>query len=152
MSASQNPASDFKYRHSLPVQIRFNDVDIFGHLNNSVYLQFCDLGKLRYFEAVLGTDFQNSGLAVVVANINCDFFSPAFMDEDLQVFTVCEHIGCKSMKLRQRVVAVASGDVKCEVRTVMVGFSPKTLTSAEIPADVRAAFEAFEGRKFSIEA
>ena len=28
------------YRHVLPLQIRFNDVDKFGHVNNTVYFQF----------------------------------------------------------------------------------------------------------------
>ena len=28
-------ADDMKFRHTLPVQIRFNDVDQYGHMNNS---------------------------------------------------------------------------------------------------------------------
>ena len=42
------------FRHSIPVQLRFNDIDILGHLNNSVYFTLFDLGKTRYFEAVHG--------------------------------------------------------------------------------------------------
>ena len=30
------------FRHVLPIQIRFNDVDKFGHVNNTVYFQFYD--------------------------------------------------------------------------------------------------------------
>ncbi|MDE7468248.1 MAG: acyl-CoA thioesterase [Muribaculaceae bacterium] len=135
----------FDFKHSLPVQLRFNDVDIFGHVNNSVYLQFLDLGKLRYFDAVLGTDFSKSGLGIVVANINCDFFAPTFMNEELVVDTQCEHIGQKSMKLLQRIVAPATGSIKCVAHTIMVGFDLKTMTSAAIPDDVRKKFEAYEG-------
>ena len=32
-----------RFRHILPIQIRFNDVDKFGHVNNTVYFQFYDL-------------------------------------------------------------------------------------------------------------
>ena len=28
---------EIKFRHTMPVQIRFSDVDQFGHVNNSVY-------------------------------------------------------------------------------------------------------------------
>ena len=40
------------FHHTLPLQLRFNDVDLLGHVNNSVYFAFYDLGKSRYFEAV----------------------------------------------------------------------------------------------------
>lgn len=137
------------YRHSLPVQLRFNDVDMFGHVNNTVYLQFFDLGKLRYFEQVLGKDFMRSGLAVVIVNINCDFCAPSFINEDLSVLTQVTHIGEKSLTLGQRVVN-AAGDVKCICRTVMAGFDPATLQSAPIPGFARAAFEKFEDTSFAL--
>ena len=40
------------FRHTLPLQLRFNDIDLLGHVNNSVYFSFYDLGKARYFETV----------------------------------------------------------------------------------------------------
>ncbi len=35
-------AEDIKFRHTMPVQIRFSDVDQFGHMNNSVYFSLYD--------------------------------------------------------------------------------------------------------------
>ena len=32
------------FRHTLPLQLRFNDIDLLGHVNNSVYFSFYDLG------------------------------------------------------------------------------------------------------------
>ena len=32
-----------KFKHSVPVQLRFNDADALGHVNNSVYFTFYDL-------------------------------------------------------------------------------------------------------------
>ncbi|MDE6301343.1 MAG: acyl-CoA thioesterase [Muribaculaceae bacterium] len=149
MSSQKVPEAENPFRHKIEVQLRFNDVDIFGHVNNSVYLQFFDLGKLRYFETVLGADFQKSGLAVVVANINCDFFSPAFMNEALAVLTQCERIGEKSMILHQRIINLETDEVKCVARTVMVGFDPATLKSAAIPDVLTSQFEHFENRKMT---
>jgi len=36
------------YRHVLPLQIRFNDVDKFGHVNNTVYFQFYDTASIHF--------------------------------------------------------------------------------------------------------
>lgn len=38
---------DMKFRHTLPVQIRFSDVDQYGHMNNSSYFSLYDLAKTR---------------------------------------------------------------------------------------------------------
>ena len=43
---------DFEFHHTLPIQLRFNDVDKFGHVNNTVYFSFYDLGKTDYFASV----------------------------------------------------------------------------------------------------
>ena len=47
------------YRHVLPLQIRFNDVDKFGHVNNTVYFQFYDTAKTDYIATVCkGVDLE----------------------------------------------------------------------------------------------
>ena len=44
---------NIKYHHQLPIQLRFNDVDRYGHVNNNAYFSFYDLGKVDYFNLVL---------------------------------------------------------------------------------------------------
>lgn len=56
------------YRHILPIQIRFNDVDKFGHVNNTVYFQFYDTAKTEYFATVC-EDVDWERVAIVVAKI-----------------------------------------------------------------------------------
>lgn len=47
------------FHHTLPIQLRFNDVDKFGHVNNTVYFSFYDLGKTEYFASVCpGVDWE----------------------------------------------------------------------------------------------
>lgn len=65
------------FRHVLPIQIRFSDVDQFGHMNNSVYFSLYDLAKTTYFRDVFGEQDWNK-MAVVVANINANFLAPVF--------------------------------------------------------------------------
>ena len=45
---------DFKFKHVMPAQIRFSDVDQFGHVNNSVYFSLYDLAKTTYIKEALG--------------------------------------------------------------------------------------------------
>ena len=41
-----------EFRNVVPLQIRFNDVDKFGHVNNTIYFQFYDSGKTDYVSTV----------------------------------------------------------------------------------------------------
>lgn len=55
----QIPPTD-AFRHRIPLQIRFNDIDLLGHVNNTVYFSFYDTGKARYMEAVRMSVFVSS--------------------------------------------------------------------------------------------
>lgn len=140
------PQPLFDFRHRTPVQTRFNDVDIFGHLNNSVYLQFADLAKMRYFLQFMGGRFDPKTLGMVVANINCDFYHPAYLTESLEVLTAVASISTSSLIMEQRIVNT-DGQVKCIVRTVMVSFDPATATSVPIEEHWRTDISNYEGRK-----
>lgn len=148
--ASSNPrvpqAPD--YYHVIDLQIRFNDIDILGHINNSVYLSFFDLGKAEYFVTALGQKMEIGKVGVAIVNINANFFAPSYFDEPLQVATAIVAMSKHSFTLDQRIFNPATGVVKCVARTVMAGFDPITATSQPIPDDFRRRAEAFEHKQF----
>ena len=136
-------AEDIKFRHTMPVQIRFSDVDQFGHMNNSVYFSLYDLAKTTYIKDVLGSaDW--SKLAIVVANINANFFMPVFFSDHLVIETAVVHLGHKSFTLLQRAVTTDTHEVKCECRTVMVGYDLATKEPKLISEDYKEAICRYE--------
>lgn len=141
------PVPEFPFRHEVPLQIRFNDIDLLGHLNNAVYIQFFDLGKSRYFQDVMpeGVDWRH--INIVVANINCDFFAPTYITEPIAVLTTITHMGEKSFALEQRIVNSDNSEVKCIAKTIMVGFDMTTGKSAPIDPKWVEALERYEQRK-----
>lgn len=141
------PAPAYPFRHSLEAQLRFNDVDIFGHINNSVYLQLLDLAKVRYFEAVLGAPVDWHDATVVVVNINASFYSPAYFEEPLTVLTSVGKISIHSFILEQRIINPSTGDVKCTAQTVMAGFDPRSASGIPVPGNWVDALMGFEERQ-----
>lgn len=133
------------FRHHMPLQMRFNDIDLLGHLNNSVYFTFMDLAKVRYFQDVLGDELTFKGHTVVIVNVNCDFCAPTFFDDEIEVETAIVAIGDRSLTLEQRVFSPADGRVRCRCRTIMSGFDTKTMTSVPISEEWRKAIHAYEG-------
>lgn len=135
------------FRHRVPVQMRFADIDILGHVNNGAYLQYMDLAKVRYFSEILGDTLDWHKETLVVANINCSFVAPTFWGEEITVETALESMSIHSLILVQRVVD-ANGNEKCRCRAVMVGFDPRNSTSLELPDTWRRRFSEFECRQF----
>ena len=132
------------FNHSYPLQLRFNDIDALGHVNNSVYFTFYDLGKSRYFEAVKKMSIDWRKADVVIANVNADFLSPIYSYEQVAVETCCLEIGNRSFRLMQRIVNTETGEVKGVCRTIMVGFDVAAGVSAPISDEWKEAICHFE--------
>ena len=134
-----------KFKHSMPAQIRFSDVDQFGHVNNSVYFQLYDLAKTTYFKDVMGMTEWND-VVVVVANINANFLMPIFFSDSIGIETTTIQLGNKSFTLLQRAVVKGSGEVKCECRTTLVMYDLLTKEPTPIPDHYKNAICEFEGK------
>lgn len=132
-----------KYR--MPAQIRWSDVDQFGHVNNSVYFSLYDLAKTSYLRDVVGVK-SFSDYAIVVANINANFFIPIFFNEEVVIETSVIQLGNKSFTLLQRVVDPVKEEIKCECRTVMVYFDLKKAEPTPLLQEHKEAICRYEGK------
>jgi acyl-CoA thioester hydrolase len=133
-----------KFNHTTPIQLRFNDFDALGHVNNSVYFSFYDLGKTSYFDEVMPDASTNKEVGVVIANIEVSFLLSVYPGENVAVETAVVGIGNKSFKLLQQLIDVDTKEVKCICQTVMVCFDAKTKSSHPISDEWRKAMADFE--------
>lgn len=138
------PLSIFKNR--IPLQIRFNDVDVLGHVNNTVYMAFYDTGKAAYMTEVLGREISWKHVDTVIANINCAFVAPIFYGEKIEVLTTCIAIYDKSFKMLQMIRESETGQVKSLCETVMVSFDAKTQTAAPLSEEWKEKLQKFENK------
>jgi acyl-CoA thioester hydrolase len=141
---------ELKFKHSIPVQLRFNDADSLGHINNTVYFSFYDLGKSEYFKAVKGSAINPKEVDIVVAHAEVDFFAPIFLSDEIAVQTTVSDIGNKSLTLVQRIVETNTNIIKCICKTIMVGFDLKTQSSKPISDEWRKAIFDFEDIDFFV--
>jgi acyl-CoA thioester hydrolase len=130
LSEIPSPSS---FRHRIDLQMRFNDIDILGHLNNTVYFSLYDTGKAYYLEAVNMGKMNWQRVESVIANINCQFITPIYFGEPIEICTRCEHIGQKSITLFQMLVNKDTQEVKSICRSVMVAIDPDTKKSVGVP-------------------
>ena len=136
---------EIQFRHTLPVQIRFNDVDKFGHVNNTVYFQFYDTGKTEYLAEVCPhVDWEKEG--IIVVHIEANFIAQIFGTARISVQTAVSKIGKKSFHLVQQVIDTDTNEVKCICTSVMVAYDLINHCTMEIPSEWADAMCQFEGR------
>jgi len=130
--------------HKTDVQIRFNDVDILGHVNNAVYQYYFDLARVNYFTDVLGeheADFHAE--ALIVASIKVDYIMPVYLKDKIYVTTKITTIGNKSLTMTQEVFDEKK-QLKASSETRMVAYSTKEQSTISIPERWKISISNFE--------
>lgn len=138
------------FKHLTPIQIRFNDIDRLGHVNNNAYFAYYDLGKEKYIIDVLKVNYATGQILPVIANINADFCEPMFYGDQIIMQTRVSRIGNKSFTLEQQAVNQTTGHIMCKCSTVMVFMDISAQKSVPMPQEFRQAIEDFEGIKSEI--
>ena len=132
--------------------VRFADTDAMGHVNNAVYLTYCEIARIRYWTDITGEPIAlgTAGAeSLILAEARITYRAPAFHGEVVTVETRATRIGHSSFTLEHRLLACVRG---AEPRLVAVSESilvrydyasarPVALSDAHV-----AALEAFEGQ------
>lgn len=130
--------------HRTDIQLRFNDVDQMGHVNNAVIMEFFDLGKSEYFTAA-GMPPEEGDFTVIVVHVEVDFKQQIRAHDKVHVITRLDHFGTKSLTMMQEVVDSGSCNTCAVCKTVMSGYSRKNCRSAAIPDTIKEKILRYEG-------
>ena len=121
------------FRHILEVQLRFNDYDILGHVNNAVHQNYFDLARLKYFNEVIEDELKWNDFSVIMASIKIDYKNPVHLNEPVSIRSRISILGEKSLTMVQEVFNPITGENKSCNTAVMVGYSSKTKQTESIP-------------------
>ncbi|MDH0342624.1 acyl-CoA thioesterase [Chromobacterium haemolyticum] len=113
-------------QHNTKIKVRGYHLDLYGHVNNARYLEFLEEARWNYFESRGDLPwFLQSGLALVVVNINIDYRYPATMGDELVIETGVKSIGTRSAVMHQRVSLAGSGKLVAEADVTFAVFDAK---------------------------
>ena len=139
-----------EFHNVVPLQIRFNDVDKFGHVNNTVYFQFYDTAKTDYIATVCkGVDWER--LAIVVVKIEAEFVAQIKGNDHIAGRTRIVKIGNKSFHLEQDVIDSDTHEVKSRCFSVMVLYDLERQLTIPLPDEWRKAISDYEGLENSVQ-
>jgi len=140
------------FRHRVEIVVRMADTDAMGHVNNAIYLTYCEMGRIHYWTDVtgepiaLGTEGAES---LILAEARITYRAPAFHGEVVTVETRARHIGRSSFTLDHRQLAAIPGGTPRLVavsESIVVRYDYATARPVALSPDHVAAMEAYEGR------
>jgi acyl-CoA thioester hydrolase len=136
------------FRHKTNVEVRFADMDSFGHVNNASFLTFVEQARIKYFDDISGWHYDATKEGVILAHASLNFLRPLDFKEKLTVLTMCSHIGTKSISIVHRIIAGEREEV-ATAESVVVSFDYSLMKSSPVPVEWREAIEKFEERKLT---
>ena len=86
------------YRHFLPLQTRWADNDIYGHVNNVAYYAYFDTIVNEYLIESGALDINKGDVIGLVVETGCNYFSPLAFPEKLEGALRVAKIGNSSVR------------------------------------------------------
>lgn len=128
-------------RFRTEIQMRFRDLDAMGHVNNAVYLSYCELARTQFY---LKHAFKRSlhDIDFILAHIDIDYVSPAEWGDRVEVSVWPSKIGAASFTLSYELRDVTSGRLLATSSSVLVSYDYDKKKTKPIPSDFRKMLEA----------
>ncbi|MDR4889160.1 acyl-CoA thioesterase [Bacillus sp. HNG] len=111
-----------------PIQVRFSETDMFGHLNNTVPFTYFEEARIQYFNKIgfmqKWTD-KSSEAIPVVASQQCDYLKQVFFGEQLKLYVKINQLGNSSMDIHY-MAKDKEGSICFVGRSTLVQMSKRT--------------------------
>ena len=143
------------------IPVLWGDMDSFGHVNNIIYLKWCETSRIELFcriwdldslkmDDILDTNVVThsknvkSGVGPILANFNTNYRIPVVCPDTIYVKTRIMHIGNTSFGIEHQITSKNNGsNIVAEADSVVVMINYKTGEKFQIDDDNRKKLEAF---------
>jgi 4-hydroxybenzoyl-CoA thioesterase len=125
--------------------IRFSDCDPAGIVFYPQYFVMFNGLVEDWVEEGLGIGFRRlvieRGIGLPTVRLEADFRAVSKMGDRVMLSLAVERLGSRSITLSSRCTGAADGQLRMQMRQVLVSTSLQSHQAVEVPADMRAAIE-----------
>lgn len=137
-----------KFPVKLEIQVRSYEVDFQNVVNNAVYFNYFELARIDYRKK-MGYSLNpngtfSDGLLFFVAHNECDYFAPAYLDNDLIIYTRIDYIKNSSLNFEHLIYNKSTEQFIVRGSGVIVNVDPINLTPASIPENMIEEIKSFD--------
>jgi acyl-CoA thioester hydrolase len=133
------------YPHRLAIPTRWNDNDVYGHVNNVEYYAFFDTVINAWLIAEGGLDIHGGDVIGICAESHCEFRAPLAFPETVHAGLRVGHLGRSSVRYEIGLFGEGADAPAATGWFVHVFVDRAQRRPVEIPAGLRAALERLVG-------
>ncbi len=132
------------FQYSTTIQLRWKDIDQFGHVNNAVYLTYFETARYYYNRDVNQWDWNQD--QYIIASIKVDYLRPIFYPGDIKVYLRIGDIGDKSFVFHYAITFEKNGTEKLAAtgQSTQVFYDVRNQKTIPIPERIIKQWKAFE--------
>jgi acyl-CoA thioester hydrolase len=134
------PSRD-EYKHFLSIATRWQDNDIYGHVNNVVYYGYFDTVINRYLIEAGGLDIVHGPNIGLCVESHCAYLQPISFPQNVEAGLRVAHLGHSSVRYEIGIFAAGQSEAAAHGWFVHVFVDRQTRRPAGLPEAVRAALE-----------
>ena len=125
--------------HEKRIEIRWNDLDVYGHVNNAIYLTYLEEVRDEWLGASLGDPDEVWNWVLV--RVEIDYRRELALADDIAVAACSlDRVGSSSVRTLEEVRTVG-GELAAEAKAVLVARDRETGRSRPLTEGERAAFD-----------
>lgn len=132
------------YPHKMDIQTRWNDNDVYGHVNNAVYYTWFDTLVNNFLIENGLLEIGKSKTIGLVVDTACQYFAPLSYPETVTAALRVGHIGTSSVRYEIALFKKGEAAAAAQGHFVHVYVDVKTRKPAAINDKMRAAFHTIE--------
>ena len=129
------------YPHSMALQTRWKDNDVYGHVNNVEYLSYFDTAINAYLIDEGGLDIHGGDVIGLCVESHCEFTGPVAFPEEIEVRLRVGKLGTSSVRYELAIARPSVGEIAATGWFVHVFVEREGRRPVAIPERLRAALE-----------
>jgi len=122
--------------YSTSIELRFSDLDAYGHVNSAVYFTYLETARVKLFSDFIRNNSE-LGIYTLVARSECDYKIPIMLYDDVIVTLWVAKTGRSSFDLEYR-LHDGKETTYATARTTMVCYDNVKKTTIAIPESLKA--------------
>lgn len=127
------------FKFIFPIQTRWSDNDMYGHVNNVMYYSYFDTAANALLIQKAGFHLQNSPIIGLVVNSSCNFMQELSYPEIIEVGVSIAKIGNSSLSYDLAIFKQGQNNAAAQGSFVHVFVNRQTRKSTPIPNEMRDA-------------
>ncbi|MFL6088738.1 MAG: acyl-CoA thioesterase [Aeromicrobium sp.] len=129
------------YGHVATVTTRWNDNDVYGHVNNAIFYEYFDSVANAYMIEVGGLDIHESDVIGLVVESGCRYHAPIEYPATLRIGLRIDRLGNRSVTYGLGVFTTASDSAVAHGYFSHVFVDRESRRPTAMPDGIRSAFE-----------